>query len=168
MSDYGGRVDSCLSAIRPASLSVVINVSKRALSNSLVPAVRPGLSERHVSAGRMQQCATCGGHRSPVLRLPLSKTHDPTGRRDTFGSDAQACPVHGWTAQAACIRARCDPAEAVPGDGDSFTGGKVRSVSAMGQRVNAIRRNETLNGDRGHGTFCSTKPGALPTAASRG
>jgi hypothetical protein len=36
-----------------------------------------------------------------------------------------------------------DQAGAVPFDSDSFRGGKVRSVSAMGQLVNAIRRIET-------------------------
>ena len=37
----------------------------------------------------------------------------------------------------------CDPAGAVPFDGDSFSGGKVRSVSAMAQFVNAIRGSAT-------------------------
>jgi hypothetical protein len=37
----------------------------------------------------------------------------------------------------------CDPSGALPFDGDSFSGGKARSVSAMGQPVNAIRRKET-------------------------
>jgi len=37
----------------------------------------------------------------------------------------------------------CDPAGAVPFDGDSFSGGKVHSVSAMAQFVNAIRGSAT-------------------------
>jgi hypothetical protein len=37
----------------------------------------------------------------------------------------------------------CDPAGAVPFDGDSFNGGKARSVSAMAQPVNVIRSSAT-------------------------
>jgi hypothetical protein len=53
-------------------------------------------------------------------------------RHDFFESDSPSVKTFS-----------CDPSGALPFDGDSFSGGKARSVSAMGQPVNAIRRKET-------------------------
>ena len=98
--------------------------------------------------------------RSPVAVSDNDPTRRPkTGTIDNADQDSLAVKTFSG-----------DQAGAVPFDDGSFSGGKVRSVSALTQPVNIIRGScDAESGDCYHGTFCpSTKPGALSTTACRG
>jgi hypothetical protein len=82
-------------------------------------------------------CACLAGAND--VRSPVAVSDNDPTRRPKIGTldnaDQDSLAVKTFS---------CDPAGAVPFDGDSFSGGKVRSVSAMAQPVNVIRGSATL------------------------